>query len=153
VGSLLAVSITETVLAPPLATYTLPPSALTATPTGSTPTGIVAATVLVTASITEIVLSLEFGTYTLTPSGATATPKGKAPTGIPVNPCPILTPWWVDGAFSSASNAVFSSSVSQGRPSSAIIVFLITLVVRERRRVSRTSAVLVYRSAPPRLNG
>jgi hypothetical protein len=51
-----AASITDTVLAFRLAAYALLLSRLTATPTGVTPTGIVALTVFVAVSITHTVL-------------------------------------------------------------------------------------------------
>src|SRR5664280_250704 len=71
-----AVSITETVLLPGLATYTLVPSGLTATPVGPLPTLTVAVTVFVVVSTTETVLPYSFATYTFVPSGLTATPQG-----------------------------------------------------------------------------
>src|SRR5581483_7832679 len=78
---LVAVLITDTVLAVKFATYTRVPSGVTAMPSGFAPTGTVATIVLVAVLITEtLLLALPlFATYTRVPSGLTATPRGPAP--------------------------------------------------------------------------
>src|SRR5580704_15811831 len=54
-------------------------SGVTATPSGATPTGTVATTVLVAVSITRTLSSLLSATYASVPSGVTATPSGPLP--------------------------------------------------------------------------
>ena len=68
------VSMTDTELERPLATYSLRPSGVIAMFHGRLPMGTVAMTVLVATSITETVASLPFETYTRLPSGCIVTP-------------------------------------------------------------------------------
>ena len=60
--ALVAVSITDTVFGPMLATYTWSPSGATARPQGFLPTGIVVTTALIVVSITDTVADLELVT-------------------------------------------------------------------------------------------
>ena len=75
--------IRETLALALLATHTLDPSGLTATPYGYAPT-VIGVTVLSDVAMRKTVPSPMLVTHTLDPSGLTATPKGFAPTAIEV---------------------------------------------------------------------
>ena len=68
---------------PRLATHTLDPSGLTATPKGFAPT-VIEVTVLLEVAMRETVVPPKLVTHTLDPSGLTATLLGFTPTGIEV---------------------------------------------------------------------
>ena len=76
---LVAVSTTDTVFEPALATYRVAPSELTSRAAGLVPTVMIPVTVLLAVSITDTALAPLSATYALLPLGLIATAPGAPP--------------------------------------------------------------------------